>query len=83
MHCYYYGAHAENSPDSSLRISSVNIIKQNVFRHHALLNCEDYAPHVVMLVEVGEKRQANTRLLQNKLPLQITEGEALYMYTKT
>ena len=54
-HCYQDDSHTRTSPDSTLRISSVNIMKHNIFRHHALLkHCEDYAPHVAMLVEVGK-----------------------------
>ena len=42
------------TPDEDLRVMSLNIMKRNIFRHHALLKlCEDYKPHIVNLVETG------------------------------
>ena len=56
------GKNTRLAPDSALRISGVNIIKHNIFRHHAIMkHCEEYAPHVVMLVEVGH----NDRQIQD------------------
>ena len=67
-------------PEKKLRIASVNIMKQNVFRHHAIIRmCQEYKPHVIMLVEIG----FNDRNLQGysriNSPITHRGGVAIYI----
>ena len=81
IHCYQDDSHTRTSPDSTLRISSVNIMKHNIFRHHALLkHCEDYAPHVVMLVEVGKNDRHIRGYSKINSPIDRTGGVAIFVH---